>query len=367
MTDEYYMKIALELAEKGRGFVNPNPMVGAVIVKNNEIIGQGYHEKYGTFHAERRAIENCVSSPKGATMYVTLEPCCHYGKTPPCTEAIIENGISKVVVGTKDPNPLVAGKGIEQLIQSGIEVDVGVLEEECKEINKVFLHYVKNNTPYVVMKYAMTMDGKIATYTGKSKWITGEVARQKVHADRHNYKAIMVGVDTVIADDPLLNCRIDGGENPIRIICDTNLRTPLNAKVVTTARDIPTIIATSCQDAEKQQQYITSNCDVIVVPSKDEHIDLNKLMIMLGDKKIDSILLEGGSRLNWSAFQSQIVNKIQTYIAPKIFGGIDAKVPIAGVGVENPNEAFLLTNTKVTMLGEDILIESEVINKCLLE
>ena len=228
MTDTEYMKIALELAKKGCGFVNPNPMVGAVIVKGDEMIGMGYHEKYGNLHAERNAILSCKKSPKGATLYVTLEPCCHYGKTPPCTEAIIESGISKVVIGSSDPNPLVQGQGVNILRNNGIKVIENVLKEECDEINKAFFHYIKTKTPYVVMKYAMTIDGKIATYTGKSKWVTGEEARQNVHKDRHKYSAIMVGVGTVLADNPMLNCRIEECKNPIRIICDTNLRTPIN-------------------------------------------------------------------------------------------------------------------------------------------
>ena len=227
MNDEYYMRLALELALKGLGKVNPNPLVGAVIVKDHEIIGEGYHKKYGGLHAERNALLNCTKSPSGATMYVTLEPCCHYGKTPPCTEAIIEHNISKVVIGTLDPNAKVSGKGVEYLIQSGIEVVVGTLEEQCKEINKVFFHFVTTQKPFVVMKYAMTMDGKIATAAGESKWITGDLARRRVHHDRNRYSAIMVGVGTVLSDNPLLTCRVMYGINPIRIVCDSNLITPL--------------------------------------------------------------------------------------------------------------------------------------------
>ena len=364
MTDTGYMEIALELASKGCGFVNPNPMVGAVIVMNSEIVGKGYHKKYGGFHAERDAISTCATPLKGATLYVTLEPCCHYGKTPPCTDAIIQSGISKVVVGVKDPNPLMAGKGIEKLRQQGIEVIEGVLETECARLNEVFFHYIKANTPYVVMKYAMTMDGKIATRTGNSKWITGEAARQKVHQDRHRYTAIMVGVGTVFEDDPLLSCRIDNGKNPIRIICDTHLRTPLHSQIVTTAKHMPTIIASSCTDAEKQKAYIDAGCKVISVSEKTGHIDLNELMILLGQEKIDSILLEGGGSLNWSALQSGIVHKVQAYIAPKMFGGMAAKTPVTGLGIDTPNNAFFLTNSTVTLLGEDLLIESEVMQKC---
>lgn len=367
MLDTEYMQLALELAKKGCGLVNPNPMVGAVIVKNDEIIGQGYHHKYGELHAERDALAGCTKSPKGATIYVTLEPCCHYGRTPPCTDAIIESGVSKVVVGIRDPNPLVAGKGIETLQQQGIEVIKGVLQEECGELNEVFFHYVKTKTPYVVMKYAMTMDGKTATYSGKSKWITGETARRKVHQDRHRYTAIMVGVGTVIADDPLLTCRMESGKNPVRIICDTNLRTPFNSQILKTAKNIPTIIATACTDLEQQQRYTNANCKIIAVSKKNDQVDLNELMIKLGEEKIDSILLEGGNNLNWSALQNGLVNKVQAYIAPKLFGGAGAKTPVAGAGVENPNNAFLLTDTNITVLGDDILIESRVIHKCLQE
>lgn len=362
MTDTEYMQLALGLAQKGYGFVNPNPVVGAVIVKDDEIIGQGCHQKYGELHAERNALASCTASPKGATIYVTLEPCCHYGRTPPCTEGIIESGISKVVVGSRDPNPLVAGKGIEILRQQGIEVTEGILAEECTKLNEVFFHYINTNTPYVVMKYAMTMDGKTATYSKKSKWITGKAARQKVHWDRHRYTAIMVGVGTILADDPLLNCRMENGINPIRIICDTNLRTPVDSQIVKTAKDIPTIIATACTDSKQQQLYLNTNCKIIAVSKKDEHVDLNELMIKLGEEKIDSILLEGGNTLNWSALQNGLVNKVQAYIAPKLFGGIDAKTPLAGTGVESPADAFMLTDTTITVLGEDILIESRVIH-----
>lgn len=364
MTDKQYMQSALELAAKGCGFVSPNPMVGAIIVQKGEIIGQGYHELCGGPHAERNALENCKVSPKGATLYVTLEPCCHFGRTPPCTEAIIESGISRVVVGIKDPNPLVAGKGIYELRNKGIEVLDGVLEEECGTINEIFFHYIRTKTPYVIMKYAMTMDGKIATCTGNSKWITAEAARQRVQQDRHRCSAIMVGVDTVIADDPLLTCHMEGGRNPVRIICDTSLRTPLNSQIVMTAESVPTILATSCADVERQQRYINAGCQIIVLPKKEAHIDLSKLMTILGNKQIDSILLEGGATLNWSFLQSGLVNKVQTYIAPKLFGGDHAKTPVGGLGVQSPNEAFYLKNSTASFLGDDILIESEVMQKC---
>lgn len=361
MKDTQFMQLALELAGKGCGYVSPNPMVGAVIVKDGQIIGQGYHENYGGQHAERNALDHCTASPLGATLFVTLEPCCHYGKTPPCTEAIIKSGIRRVVVGVKDPNPLVSGKGIEKLRQEGIDVTDGVLEEECKRMNEVFFHYIQTKIPYVMMKYAMTMDGKTATCTGDSKWITGEAARQKVHEDRHRFSAIMVGVGTVIADNPLLTCRIKNGKNPIRIICDTHLRTPLNSQMITTAKSVPTLIATICEETDKQQPFIDAGCQIICLPAKNGYTDLSKLMMLLGSKGIDSLLLEGGSELNWSALQSGVVNKLQVYISPKIIGGLNAKTPVGGTGIQCLDNAFFLANSKVTQLDEDFLIESEVI------
>lgn len=354
------MRIALDLAQKGMGWVSPNPMVGAVIVKDDRIIGMGYHAKYGDLHAERAALANCTESVQGADMYVTLEPCCHYGKQPPCVEAILQSGISTVIVGSDDPNPLVSGKGIEYLKLRGVKVETGILKEECDKLNEVFFHFIQTGTPYVVMKYAMTLDGKIATYTGNSKWITGESARKNVHYDRHRYSAIMVGIGTVLADDPMLTCRIDGCKNPIRIICDTNLRMPKDSKIVKTAGEIPTILATCCTDISKQKIYTNAGCRVMVVPEEDGHVDLKALMRLLGAEKIDSILLEGGSTLNWSALKSSIVNKIQAYISPKIFGGESAKTPIGGIGVSTPEDAVKLKNTSIIKLGNDFLLEGEV-------
>ncbi|MCL1982324.1 MAG: bifunctional diaminohydroxyphosphoribosylaminopyrimidine deaminase/5-amino-6-(5-phosphoribosylamino)uracil reductase RibD [Clostridiales bacterium] len=364
MNDEKYMKLALDLAAMGCGFVNPNPMVGAVIVKDGEIIGCGYHEKYGEPHAERNALASCASEACGATLYVTLEPCCHFGRTPPCTGAIIESGISKVVMGASDPNPLVSGKGAGMLRQHGIEVAEGVLEQECRKLNEVFFHYITKGTPFVVMKYAMTMDGKIAAYTGKSKWITGEAARHKVHMDRHRFSAVMVGVGTVTQDDPLLTCRLENGRDPVRIICDTHLRTPLDSSIVTTAIGVPTIIATSCMDEERQRGYAAKGCKIITVSEKGGYIDLNELMTELGREKIDSVLLEGGGSLNWSALSCGIVNRVQAYVSPKILGGADAKTPVAGIGAASPDSAFLLTNSVITQIEGDILIESDVVQKC---
>lgn len=360
LKEEMYMSLALQLAKQGSGWVNPNPLVGAVIVKNGRVIGKGYHTGYGQPHAEREALANCSESPIGATLYVTLTPCCHQGKTPPCTEAIIQSGISRVVIGSADPNPLVGEKSLSILANHGIEVVSGVLKSDCNGMNQVFFHYIQSRTPYIVMKYAMTMDGKIATVTGASKWITGELSRTKVHEDRHLYAAIMVGIGTILADDPSLACRLAGAKQPVRIICDSTLKTPLTARVVQTANDIPTIIATCVSDTLRITPYLKSGCQVVTLPRDDQGVDLNALMTYLGKQEIDSILLEGGQALNSSALEAQIVHRVQTYIAPLLFGGVAAKSPIGGEGVKLPSDAYHLSKPTVTRLGEDILLESEV-------
>ncbi len=366
MEDIQFMQQAIALAKKGKGHVNPNPLVGAVLVKDGTIIGKGYHEQYGQLHAERNALKDCKVSPEGAVLYVTLEPCNHHGKTPPCTEAIIENGIAKVVIGTLDPNPQMAGKSVKILQEHGIEVVVGVLEEECKDLIRVFRKYITTGRPYVLMKYAMTMDGKIATYTGASKWITGEKARACVQETRNEFSGIMVGVNTVLKDDPSLTCRMENGRNPIRIICDTHLRTPLHAQVVQTAKEVPTWIATAVTDTTKKAQYENFGCRILEVPQKDGHIDLQVLMRLLGEENVDGILLEGGGTLNWSALRAEIVDAVQTYIAPKIFGGT-AQSPVAGAGVALPDEGIRLENTRCISCGEDYRIESDVVYTCLQE
>lgn len=353
------MKIAIEEAKKGMGYTSPNPMVGAVVVKDGKIISEDYHHKCGEFHAERNALMKCDDA-SGADLYVTLEPCCHQGKTPPCTDIIIEKGIKRVFMGSSDPNPLVAGKGKEILEKNGIEVISGVMKEECDSLNEVFFHYITTKTPYVVMKYAMTSDGKIATVTGASKWITGEEARNSVHYDRHRYSGIMAGIGTVLADDPMLNCRIPGGKDPVRIICDSSLRTPLESNIVKTAAEIPTIIATVIDDENRYREYEEKGVKIIRTLPENGRVNLRELMIKLGAMNIDSILLEGGAGLNFSALQAGIVNRVKCYIAPKIFGGETAKTPVGGKGVELPSNAFMLGEPSITHYGEDILIEWKV-------
>lgn len=366
MNPEDYMKLAIREARKGEGFTNPNPMVGAVLVKDGRIINQDYHHRYGEYHAERNAIVNCSADLRGADLYVTLEPCCHYGKTPPCTEIILSSGIRRVFIGSMDPNPLVAGKGAAVLRQHGVEVITGICEKECLELNSVFFHFIRTKTPYVVMKYAMTADGKIATRTGASKWITGEAARERVQLSRHKYMGIMAGAGTVLADNPRLTCRLEGKRSPIRIICDTRLRISPESEVVKTAREIPTILATAAEDTERRKVFEESGCQIITLPLEDGHVSLPALMQKAGEQGIDSILLEGGAMLNYSALKSGIVQEVEAYIAPKLFGGAGAKTPVAGVGVELPDHAFFLKNPRIRQIGEDILVNWEVAS-CLQE
>lgn len=355
--DEKYMKLAIELAKKGTGKVNPNPLVGAVIVKNGKVIGQGYHKKYGGNHAEVEAINNSTESVEGSTIYVTLEPCFHYGKTPPCVNKLISSKISRVVIGSLDPNPLVSGKSIDKLKQVGIEVNVGVLEEECFKLNEVFMKYIKTKTPYVVLKSAVSLDGKIATKTGESKWITGETSRLKVHELRNELRAIMVGVNTVIKDNPSLTCNIKYGRNPIRIIVDSNLRIPLDSKILKTSHNYKTIIATTENaDLKKRSLIEEHGAEVLIIKSLDNKVDLSNLMIKLGELKIDSILLEGGGELNYSAFKAEIIDKVMLFIAPKILGGRDSKTCIEGEGIDLLNEAYKISDLKTEILDRDILI-----------
>lgn len=360
MTDANYMQRAISLAEQGRGWTNPNPLVGCVIVKNGKIVAEGYHEKIGGWHAERNAILNSDTDLSGATAYVTLEPCCHHGRTPPCSDLLIEHGIKKVFIGSRDPNPLVSGKGAKQLRAAGIEVVEDFMREECDKLNPIFFHYIQTKCPYVLLKYAMTADGKIATSTGESKWITGETARTKVQQTRHQYSAIMVGVETVLADNPMLNARMPNAKQPVRVVCDSQLRTPLDCQLVQTAKEYRTVIATVCEDLQKIEQYRPLGVDVMVCKARNKRVDLDDLLQKLGEIQIDSLLIEGGSSLNFSALESGVVNRVHCYIAPKLVGGKQAKTPIGGEGIGGLSQAVKLKLISMEMVGEDILIDYEV-------
>ncbi len=361
--DKKYMKRAIHLAKKGVGFTSPNPLVGAVIVKGGKVIGEGYHQNYGSNHAEVEAINSSKVSVKGATIYVNLEPCSHYGKTPPCANRIVAEKISRVVIATLDPNPKVAGKGIEILKKNNIEVVVGVLEKEAKQLNEIFIKYITEKIPYVFLKYAMTIDGKIASNKGDSRWITNDKSRQQVHKLRNRVGAIMVGIGTIIADDPSLNSRINKGvgKDPIRIIIDSECRISTDAKVIkidSLARTL--VVVTKRAKPERIAAIEATGTDILVVDQKKGKVDLVKLMKLLGLRGIDSILIEGGGKLNYSALEDNLVDKVYAYIAPKIIGGIKAPTPVGGTGIDLMRDAIELVNIKRRVLGEDILIEGYV-------
>lgn len=365
--DRKYMALALELAKKGRGYTNPNPMVGAVIVRDGQILGQGYHERCGEGHAEVNAFRNAAEDVTGADMYVTLEPCSHYGKTPPCADLIISKKIRRVVVAMTDPHDVVSGRGLRKLEDAGILVETGLYAEESAKLNEVFVKYIVQKKPFVVLKTAMTLDGKIATRTGKSQWISGETARAQVHELRHAYKGILVGVQTVIADNPKLTCRMEGGVNPIRIVCDSHLRIPLDCQLLNDGEAQTIVAATSQADPDKIRQ-VEQSAKVLVLPEDERHqVSIPDLMKALGELEIDSVLLEGGSTLAYSFLEQECVDKVVSYIAPKIFGGIEAKTPVGGLGVDEVEEAVQLQNLSVDRIGEDIVVTGYPIKKSIKE
>lgn len=366
MMKEKYMKRVLELAKKGEGRTSPNPMVGCVVVKEGKVIAEGFHEQYGGFHAERNALLKCGQEAEGADLYVNLEPCCHQGKTPPCTDIIIEKKVKRIFVGCLDSNPLVAGKGLEILKKYGIEVEVGILEKECRALNEVFFHYIETGLPFVAMKYAMTLDGKIACETGDSKWVSGEESRNQVQKLRNKYRGIMAGIGTVLADNPMLNCRMEKGKNPVRIICDSKLCIPEDCRIVETAKEQETIIAycnSKTKDPQKQkkiEQLEKKGVQLISVSEQNGMLYLPELLQKLAERKIDSILLEGGGTLNASMLEERLVQRVYAFIAPKMVAGAKAKSPIEGKGIEKMQEAIRLHSIETTFYGGDICITGRI-------
>lgn len=357
--DKGYMKAALTLAAMARGRTSPNPMVGALVVKEGKIIGQGYHLKAGLPHAEIYALNEAGEEAKGATLYVTMEPCCHHGRTGPCTEAVINARVSRVVTAMADPNPLVSGKGIKRLREAGIEVTLGVMGKEALELNESYIKYVKTGRPFVVAKVAMSLDGKIATRSGKSKWITGPKARAYAHRLRDWYDAILVGIGTVLADDPSLTTRLPGGggRDPVRIILDSRARISPQATVLTQQSDAPTIIAvTSAAPPERLQALRETGAGVLVV-NEGERVDLPELMRMLGSRGITSVLIEGGAGVHGSAISAGLVDKAAWVVAPKIIGGTAAPGPVGGTGADDPSGAVALERARIKRLGPDVLFE----------
>ena len=359
--DEKYMKLAMQLAGNAIGRTSPNPLVGAVIVKDNRVVGCGWHRKAGTPHAEVHALNQAGELAQGADVYVTLEPCAHYGKTPPCAKALVEAKVKNVYGGLLDVNPKVAGKGFKILEDAGIHVEYGFLQDELRKQNEVFFKWIEHKKPFVVLKAAMTLDGKIATATGQSKWITNETSRAYGYKLRDIYDGIMVGINTVIEDNPMLTARVDGGKNPIRIVVDSSLKIDINANVVQD-KSAKTIVATTDKaDKDKILKLQAQDVDVIVV-DKDENdkVDIEKLLDILGQQNICSILVEGGATLSGSFVAKKLVDKVYFFIAPKIVGGKEAKTPVAGTGILNLQEALALKDIQIEKLEEDILIIGRV-------
>lgn len=359
--DEKYMKLAMQLAGNAIGRTSPNPLVGAVIVKDNRVVGCGWHRKAGTPHAEVHALNQAGELAQGADVYVTLEPCAHYGKTPPCAKALVEAKVKNVYGGLLDVNPKVAGKGFKILEDAGIHVEYGFLQDELRKQNEVFFKWIEHKKPFIVLKAAMTLDGKIATATGQSKWITNETSRAYGYKLRDIYDGIMVGINTVIEDNPMLTARVDGGKNPIRIVVDSSLKIDINANVVQD-KSAKTIIATTDKaDKDKILKLQAQDVDVIVVDKdKNDKVDIEKLLDILGQQNICSILVEGGATLSGSFVAKKLVDKVYFFIAPKIVGGKEAKTPVAGTGILNLQEALALKDIQVEKLDEDILIIGRV-------
>ena len=357
--DEMYMREALRLAANARGRTSPNPLVGALVVRNGRVIAHGWHRAAGTPHAEVHALNMAADLAKGATLYVTLEPCSHFGRTPPCAYRIVESGITRVVAAMVDPNPKVAGRGFEILRNAGIDVSVGICENEARSLNEVFLKWVTTNLPFVTLKTAMSLDGKIATSTGQSKWITSVASRRRVHELRDIHDSIMVGIGTVLADNPSLTSRIKGGKNPIRVIVDSQARTPLDSNVISDGQ-ARTIIATTNEAPIDRVDALREKGADFIFTGPGPHVDLNVLLRELASHEITSVFVEGGGTLNFSLLQAALVDKVFAFVAPMIIGGRFAPPTVGGVGFPSINDAVTLNNLSLELLDPDVLITAYV-------
>jgi len=357
--DQEYMCRALALASRALGRTSPNPVVGAVIVKDGRIIGEGYHVAAGTPHAEVHALRAAGEEAAGSTLYVTLEPCSHFGRTPPCADAVIAAGIKRVVVAVADPNPQVSGRGIIKLAQAGIEVEVGILQREASRLNEIFFKYIRTQLPFVALKTAMTLDGKIASVSGDSRWITGEKARLKVHQMRDIYDSIMVGIGTVLKDDPQLNTRLPGlvGHDPVRVIIDPHLDIPVTSKIATTSRHQRSLVfCKDDSDHHRQQQLLSMGMEICPIAGQGDLIPLDQVLVVLGEMGLCSVLVEGGGEINASLLDSDLIDKVYWFIAPKMVGGKQAPSPIGGLGIPLMKDARALVSMEIDQIGEDFLI-----------
>lgn len=357
--DRIYMERALALAAQGRGRVSPNPMVGAILVKEGSVVGEGFHPYAGGDHAEVVAVKAAGRAAQGAVLFVTLEPCCHYGKTPPCTEALIKAGIVRVVVATLDPNPAVAGKGVRRLREAGIAVEMGPLGEEAVRLNEAYFKYIQTRRPFVILKAALSLDGKLATRTGDSRWITGEMARRRVHQLRNEVDAVLTGIGTVLKDDPQLTTRLEtpGGRDPLRVIVDSRARLPSSAQLLQTGTRPPLIAVGPDAPRNRTARLREAGAELLVIPKGEGGLSLPDLMAALGRRGVTSVMIEGGGRLSTSALQAGIVDKVLLMIAPILIGGRTAPTLLQGEGVEKLSEAGRLKEVTAESLGEDLVVE----------
>jgi diaminohydroxyphosphoribosylaminopyrimidine deaminase/5-amino-6-(5-phosphoribosylamino)uracil reductase len=355
--DEQWMKQALRLAEKGRGRTSPNPMVGAILVKGGRMVGVGYHAKAGEAHAEIVALQRAREEARGAILYLNLEPCAHYGKTPPCAPQVVEAGVKRVVIGMEDPNPLVKGKGIEILRSAGLDVEVGILEKECRRLNEAFCKYILKKEPFVILKAAVTLDGKIATRNGDSKWISGETSRRFAHKLRDQVDGVLVGIGTVLKDDPLLTARIRGGRDPYRIVLDSRLKISEEARVIGTPPSRAIIAATELAPRDRVERLEKRGVQILIVDSKEGRVNLRSCLSKLREIGMMSLLVEGGSQVNGSFLDEGLIDKLLLFLSPKLIGDHQALGIFGGRGVSNLQEAIALKEIKTKKMGEDILLE----------
>ena len=361
-TPEFFMRRALELAQKAQGETSPNPMVGAVLVKNGIVVGEGFHRKAGLPHAEVEALRKAGKKARGAVLYVNLEPCCHFGKTPPCTQAIISAGVKKVIVGMRDPNQLMSGKGLRQLKKNGLQVMTGILSKECKTLNEVFIKFIRTGNPFVLLKTAISLDGKIATHSGESQWITGTKAREKVHHIRNEIDAILAGAGTIVKDNPFLTTRLKRKsavvKHPVRVILDNEFLVPLKSNVFKNAKTQSVLYATSKKlPVSRRKELTRKGVDILILKENKGGVDLQHLLEALGERNITSVLIEGGAEVNASALEAGIVDKVLVFVAPILIGGKDAPGPLGGKGIRQLASAFKIKNMTVNQIGNDLMLE----------
>ncbi|HZZ79256.1 MAG TPA: bifunctional diaminohydroxyphosphoribosylaminopyrimidine deaminase/5-amino-6-(5-phosphoribosylamino)uracil reductase RibD [Gemmataceae bacterium] len=357
--DEIWMRRALELAERGRGHVEPNPLVGAILVRSGQIVGEGWHQKFGAAHAEINAFAQAGDAARGATLYVTLEPCCHQGKTPPCTDAVIRAGVAEVKAALQDPFPQVSGQGAAQLRNAGVVIEFGLCEAEAQRQNAPYLTLLASGRPYVHAKWAMSLDGKIATRTGDSKWISNEASRRRVHELRGRMDAIIVGIGTALADDPQLTARPPGPRTPCRVIVDSSARLPLTSQLVRTARETPVLIATCCSDESRLAPLRQAGCEILCVPGSDGKVALAAMLSELGRRRWTNVLVEGGSGLLGAMHDVDVIDEVHVFVAPLLIGGSTAPGPLGGNGIGPLSDASRFQRTSVYLEGTDAVIDAD--------